>query len=84
MTVITSWQNSNEFIIYRQVSEHIFLNSIIIKQVKTSDTEWLCSGWCCQKAVAEGVGLAELFASRCLQQGSDSLVEPSLCAAEAN
>lgn len=35
---------------------HIFLNSIIIKQVKSSDAEWLCSGWSCQKAVAERVG----------------------------
>lgn len=41
---------------------HIFLNSIIIKQVRSSDTEWLCSGWPCQKAVAESGGLAELFA----------------------
>lgn len=61
---------------------HIFLNSIIIKQVKSSDAEWLCSGWCCQKAVAEEWELAELFASHCVQEGSDSLVGPSLCAAE--
>lgn len=34
---------------------HIFLSSIITKQVKSSDTEELCSGWSCQKAVAERV-----------------------------
>lgn len=57
---------------------HIFLNSIIIKQVKSSDTEWLCSGWSCQKALAEGVGAGRAVASHGLQEGSDSLVEPSL------
>lgn len=35
---------------------HIFLKSIVIEQVKSSDTESLCSGWSCQKALAEGVG----------------------------